>query len=40
MLVIIGPNEYEEKDVLGIMDGFRETADSWRDLLRSVKNGD
>lgn len=25
-----------DKDVLGIMDGFRENADSWRDLLRSL----
>ena len=37
MLVIIGTDEYGEKDVLGIMDGFRENADSWRDLLRSLK---
>ena len=37
MLVIIGADEYGDKDVLGIMDGFRENADSWRDLLRSLK---
>ena len=37
MLVIIGADEYGEKDVLGIMDGFRENADSWRDLLRGLK---
>ena len=30
-------DEYGDKDVLGIMDGFRENADSWRDLLRSLK---
>ena len=36
-LVIIGTDEYGEKDVPGIMDGFRENADSWRDLLRSLK---
>ena len=36
-LVIIGANEYCEKDVLAIQDGFRENADSWRDLLRSLK---
>ncbi len=36
MLVIIGADEYGDKDVLGIMDGFRENADSWRDLLRSL----
>jgi hypothetical protein len=37
MLVIIGADEYGEKDVLAIMDGFRENADSWRDLLRGLK---
>jgi len=37
MLVIIGADEYGDKDVLGVMDGFRENADSWRDLLRSLK---
>ena len=37
MLVIIGADEYDEKDVLAIMDGFRENADSWRDLLKGVK---
>jgi transposase-like protein len=37
MLVIIGTDEYGEKDVLGIMDGFRENADSWRDLLRGLQ---
>lgn len=36
MLVIIGADEYGGKDVLGIMDGFRENADSWRDLLRGL----
>jgi putative transposase len=29
MLVIIGADEYGDKDVLGIMDGFRENPDSW-----------
>jgi len=28
MLVIIGADEYGDKDVLGIMDGFRENADN------------
>jgi putative transposase len=37
MLVIIGADEYGEKDVLAIMDGFRENADSWRDLLNGLK---
>ena len=30
-------DEYGDKHVLGIMDGFRENADSWRDLLRGLK---
>ena len=38
MLVIIGADEYGDKDVPGIMDGFRENADSWRELLRGLKN--
>ncbi len=37
MLVIIGADAYGEKDVLAIMDGFRENADSWRDLLKGLK---
>ena len=37
MLVIIGADEYGEKDILAIMDGFRENAESWRDLLVSLK---
>jgi len=37
MLVIIGADEYGNKDILGIMDGFRENADSWRDLLLGLK---
>ena len=37
MLVIIGADEHGGKDVLAIMDGFRENADSWRDLLNSLK---
>ncbi len=38
MLVILSvPDEYGEKDVLAIMDGFRENADSWRALLQCLK---
>jgi len=37
MLVIIGADEYGGKDVLAIMEGFRENADSWRDLLKGLK---
>ena len=36
MLVIIRADEYAEKDVLGIMDGFRENVGSWRGPLRSL----
>mgnify|MGYP006077479067 FL=1 len=36
---LVGPDadEYGNKDVLGIMDGFHENADSWRDLLGILK---
>ena len=37
MLVIIGVEEYGQKDVLAIMDGFQENADSWRDLLKRLQ---
>ena len=37
MLGIIGADEYGEKEVLAIMDGFRETAASWRDQLKGLK---
>ena len=36
MLVIIRADEYAEKVVLGIMDGFRENVGSWRGPLRSL----
>jgi len=39
MLVIIGADEYGEKDVLAVMDGFRENADSWRDRVRAIAFG-
>ncbi len=37
MSVLIGADEYGEKDVPAITVGFRENADSWRDLLKSLK---
>jgi transposase-like protein len=37
MLVIIGADEYGNKDVLAIADGFRENADSWSDILKGLK---
>ena len=36
MLVIIRADECAEKDVLGIMDGFRENVGSWRGPLLSL----
>ncbi len=38
MLMVIGVDECGEKDVLAIEDGFRENADSWRDLLEGLKS--
>ncbi len=37
MLVIIGEDEYGEKDVPAIADGFRENADSWSNPLKGLK---
>ena len=35
--VLIGADEYGEKDVLAVMDGFRGNSDSWRDLFAGLK---
>ena len=37
MLVFVGTDEYDEKDVPAIMDGFLENADGWRNLLKALK---
>ena len=37
MLVIIGADEWGNKDVLGLVDGFRESTQSWRELLLDLK---
>ncbi len=37
MLVVTGADEYGKKDAPAVTDGFRENADSWRDLLRNLK---
>ena len=37
MLVIIGADEWGNKDVLGLIDGFRESTRSWRELLLDLK---
>jgi transposase-like protein len=38
MLVIIGADEWGNKDVLGLVDGFRESTQSWRELLVGLKH--
>lgn len=37
MLVIIGADEWGNKDILGLIDGFRESTQSWRELLLDLK---
>ena len=37
MLVIIGADEWGNEDVLGLIDGFRESTQSWRELLLDLK---
>jgi len=37
MLVIIGADEWGNKDVLGLIDGFRKSTQSWRKLLLDLK---
>jgi transposase-like protein len=38
MLVIIGADDWGNKDVLGLIDGFRESTQSWRELLVDLKS--
>jgi putative transposase len=37
MLVVIGADEWGDKDILAIVDGYRESAQSWRELLLDLK---
>jgi transposase-like protein len=37
MLVLIGVTEDGRKELIGIMDGYRESSDSWSELLRDIK---
>ena len=37
MLVIIGAGEWGNKDILGLVDGYRESTQSWRELLLDIK---
>ena len=38
VLVIIGADEHGNKEVVAIDDGFRESKDSWKDLLLDLRN--
>ena len=37
VLVIIGADERGHKDIIGIVDGYRESAQSWKELLLDLK---
>ncbi len=38
VLVIIGADEYGHKEVIGLVDGYRESTKSWRELLLDLKH--
>ena len=37
VLVIVGADEYGRKELLAMTDGFRESADSWRELMLELR---
>ena len=37
VLLVVGATEDGTKELLAIADGFRESKDSWADLLRELK---
>jgi putative transposase len=37
VLVVIGVDEYGKKELLAIEDGYRESKESWKNLIRSLK---
>ncbi|HID68501.1 MAG TPA: IS256 family transposase, partial [Roseibacterium sp.] len=37
MLVIIGADQWGNKDILGLVDGYRESSQSWRELLLDLQ---
>lgn len=37
VLVLIGADEWGKKEILGLTDGFRESTQSWRELLLDLK---
>jgi len=38
VLVIIGADQFGNKELIGILDGVRESKESWKDLLLQLKN--
>ena len=38
MLVIVGADSSGKKELVGLIDGFRESKDSWLELLRDLKS--
>ena len=37
VLVIVGADEYGRKELLAMTDGFRESTQSWREVLLDLK---
>jgi transposase-like protein len=37
LLVIVGADDKGNKDIVGLMDGYRESAQSWKELLLDLK---
>jgi transposase-like protein len=37
LLVVVGANRRGEKEILALEEGYRESTESWRDVLRSLK---
>lgn len=37
VVVIVGADEYGRKELLAMIDGFRESAESWRELLLDLR---
>ena len=37
VLVIIGADAMGNKDIVGMVDGYRESAQSWKELLLDLK---
>ena len=38
VLVIVGADEYGRKELLAMTDGFRESTQSWREVLLGLKS--